>query len=62
MVFPTQMFKRIGSILFLKNGLKKKIAEKPINIISEKTIIRYVQLNDGNFIMKMLLVEQKKQI
>jgi hypothetical protein len=34
--------KGIGSILFLKNGLKK-IAEKTIKIISEEIIMRYVQ-------------------
>jgi hypothetical protein len=36
--------KGIGSILFLKNGLKKKFAEKIIKIISEVIIMRYVQL------------------
>jgi hypothetical protein len=35
--------KGIGSILFLKNGLKK-IAEKTIKIISEVKIMRFVQL------------------
>jgi hypothetical protein len=39
-----QIIKGIGSILFLKNGLKKKIAEKTIKIISEVIILRYVQL------------------
>jgi hypothetical protein len=33
--------KGIGSILFLKNGLKK-FEEKTIKIISEVTIMRYV--------------------
>jgi hypothetical protein len=33
--------KGIGSILFLKNGLKK-IEEKAIKIISEEIIMRYV--------------------
>jgi hypothetical protein len=37
-----QNLKGIGSILFLKNGLKKKIAEKTIKIISEVIIMRYV--------------------
>jgi hypothetical protein len=38
-----QSLKGIGSILFLKNGLKK-IAEKTIKFISEVIIIRCVQL------------------
>jgi hypothetical protein len=37
-------FKGIGPILFLKNGLKKKLHKKTIKIISEVIIIRYVQL------------------
>jgi hypothetical protein len=36
--------KGIGSILFLKNGLEKNFADKIIKIISEVTIMRYVQL------------------
>jgi hypothetical protein len=34
-------FKGIGSILFLKNSLKKKITEKTIKIIPDGRIIRY---------------------
>jgi hypothetical protein len=37
------IFKGIGSILFLKNRQKKN-AEKIIKIISEVIIMRYVQL------------------
>jgi hypothetical protein len=37
--------KGIGSISFLKNRLKKEIAEKnPVKITSEVIIMRYVQL------------------
>jgi hypothetical protein len=35
--------KGIRCILFLKNGLEKKMAEKNIEIISEVIIMRYVQ-------------------
>jgi hypothetical protein len=34
----------VGSILFFKNGLKKKFAQKAIKIISEEIIMSYVQL------------------
>jgi hypothetical protein len=40
---PCPFIKGIGSILFLKNCLKK-IAEKTIDIFSEVIIMRYVQL------------------
>jgi hypothetical protein len=36
--------KGIGSILFLKNGLKKKLQKKTLQTISEVIIMRYVQL------------------
>jgi hypothetical protein len=38
------MVKGIGSIVFLKNGLKKILQKKTIKIISEEIIMRYVQL------------------
>jgi hypothetical protein len=37
------IIKGIGSILFLKNGLKK-FSEKTVKIIFEVIIMRYVQL------------------
>jgi hypothetical protein len=51
--------KGIGSILFLKNGLKKNFAEKTIKIISEVIIMRYVQLQHFVFsnILDVMVLE-----